>query len=404
MSIHVRSAQMLAAAMATSLLVGCSKTPDGSAGTDASQVTARSTTGDVVIGVAWPWAAYPEIRFGQGIDMAVAEVNASGGVGGRKLRIRREDDRASVDSGRIVAQRLSTDPQVVAVIGHLQSYVTIPAAAIYDANGVVLLSPTATDPELTSNGYQRVFRTTFTNRSVGRHMADYASARSYKRVAIYYVRDDYGRGLSNAFEERAADVGVSVVARQSYDPEGGGSEAAFAKTFLEWKNLEADAIFVAGEVPLAGTLINQARKIGLRLPILGADAMGSDALMTVGGTAVEGAVVPTVFHPDEARPEVQQFAAAFRKRFNLAPDAGSALGYDAVWLLARAMRTAGSAQPGAIAKAMHAAPEWKGTTGPFAFDATGDLIDRPLVKMVVKNGRFEYLAEAPHAPGSVASR
>src|SRR4029079_7098836 len=103
--------------------------------------------------------------------------------------------------------------------------------------------------------------------------------------------------------------------------EGGASEAAFTKTFINWKTIDADAIFVAGEVPLAGTLISQARKAGLQLPIIGGDAMGSGALMSAGGTAVEGAVVPTVFHPDESRTEVRQFATDFTKKFNVAPDA-----------------------------------------------------------------------------------
>ncbi|MEO8620013.1 MAG: ABC transporter substrate-binding protein [bacterium] len=394
------TARVLTAIAAACIVVGCS-----GSGPDGAPAKTRAGSGDLVIGVAWPWAAHPEIRLAQGLDMAIDEVNQSGGdSAGHKLKIRREDDHESVDSGRIVAQRLSTDPSVVAVIGHLQSYVTIPAAAIYDANGMLLLSPTATDPELTSHSYQRTFRTTFTNRTVGRHMAEYAAERKYKHVAIYYVRDDYGRGLSNAFEERAADLGVAVVARQSYDPEGGASDAAFTKTFTNWKTIDADAIFVAGEVPLAGTLISQARKAGLQLPIIGGDAMGSGALMSAGGTAVEGAVVPTVFHPDETRAEVRKFVTDFTKRYGVAPDAGSALGYDAVWLLARAIRTAKSSEPTNIAKALHAARDFTGVTGAFAFDPHGDLIDRPLVKMVVRNGRFEYLIDAPRAPATVASR
>jgi branched-chain amino acid transport system substrate-binding protein len=385
-------------AAAAFTLAAC--TTSGSGGAHGS----TDVKGDVVIGVAWPWAAHPEIRLAQGLEMAVDEVNRSGGVAGHKLRLRKEDDRESVDSGRIVAERLSTDPSVVAVIGHLQSYVTIPAAAIYDANGVILLSPTATDPELTAHGYKRVFRTTFTNHAVGAHMAEYAASHGYKRVAIYYVRDDYGRGLSNAFEERATDVGVAVVARQSYDPEGSSTETAFDDTFRRWSHLNADAIFVAGEVPLAGTLIADARKAGLNNPILGVDAMGSPALMSVGGHAVEGAVVPTVFHPDEARGEVTQFVASFTKRYGVAPDAGSALGDDAVWTLARAIRAANSTRPDSIARTLHAEHDSKGVTGALTFDASGNLVDRPLVKMVVRNGRFAYLPDGDHTPATVASR
>lgn len=354
---------------------------------------ANAARGDVVIGVAWPWAAYKEIRYGQGLEMAVAEANAAGGVLGRRVRLVREDDRGSVDEGRLVAQRLATNPDVVAVIGHLQSFVSVPAAAIYDLSGVVMLAPTATDPELTTQGYSRVFRATFTDKVVGRQMADYAAARGYRRVAIYYIRDRYGRGLANAFEERATETGIAIPARQSYDASGEATGRTFAPTLREWKELDLDAIFLAGEVPSAAAFITAARAEGVTVPILGGDAMSSPALLTA-GAAAEGTVVATVFHPDEPRPEVQRFTAAFTQRFGAPPDAGSALGYDAVRLLVDAMRRARSSEPGQVARALHATRDWQGVTGAFTFDAAGDLVDKPLVKMVVRGGGFAYLPPA----------
>jgi branched-chain amino acid transport system substrate-binding protein len=383
-----RAAQYLAAAL---LAAACRPATPA----ELRREYSTKTSGDVVIGVAWPWAAHPDILFGQGADMAVAEVNASGGVNGRRLRLRREDDHESVDSGRVVAHRLSSDPSVVAVIGHLQSYVTIPAAAIYDEAGLVLLSPTATDPELTAHAYTRVFRATFTSSSVGRQMADYAAARGFKRVAIYYTRDDYGRLLSNAFEERANGYGMTVPARQSYNPGGENAERAFLGTFAAWKDLGIDALFVAGEVPSAGTLIAQARRAGLAVPVIGVDAMSSPALMSAGGRAVEGTVVPTPFHVDEPRAAVQRFNAAFRGRYRVAPDAGSALGYDAVWLLARAIRAAKASDPDSISRALHRARGWQAVTGAFTFDSAGSLAERPIITMVVRDGRFEYVPGAP---------
>src|SRR5438046_2805388 len=176
----------------------------GSVADQRAQHAARDK-GDVVIGVAWPWAAHSELRFGDGLDMAVSEINASGGIDGRPLRLAKSDDRESADEGRSVAQRFGADPDVVAVIGHLQSYVSVPAASIYDNGGLVMVAPAATDPELTALGYRRVFRTTFTDKVIGHRMADYAAGHGYRRIAIEYVRDTYGRDLANAFEERAVD-------------------------------------------------------------------------------------------------------------------------------------------------------------------------------------------------------
>jgi len=354
---------------------------------------ARRGEGDIVIAAAWPWEARQEVRFGDGMDLAVEQVNAAGGIRGRRLRVVRHDDGQSVNEGRLVAQRIAEDPQVMAVVGHLQSYVTVPAAAVYDLSGLVLLAPASTDAELTSKGYTRTFRGTFTDADVGRAMADYALAQQYRRIAIYYVRSNYGRALANAFEERAMASGVQIVARASYDGGETADVRSFAPTLRQWSQLQIDAVFLAGEVPLAGTLIRQIREAGIRSPVLGGDAMSSPALLSVGGDAVEGTVVASMFHPGEPRPQVRTFVEQFRARYGADPDPGSALGYDAVRLLAHAMSQAPSVAPAEVATSLHALRDWPGVTGTFSFDEHGNLSGRRIVKMVVRDGRFEYLPE-----------
>jgi branched-chain amino acid transport system substrate-binding protein len=363
-------------------------------GTPAEQRVTRASrsTGDIVIGVAWPWRARSEMRFGDGLDMALAEVNVAGGVNGRRIRLVRSDDHESTDEGRAVAQRFGADPNVVAVIGHLQSYVSVPAAAIYDNGGLVMLAPAATDPGLTAQGYHRVFRATFTDKVVGHRMAEYAASQGYRRVAIDYVRSTYGRSLANAFEERAADLGLTIVARQSYGADQ-VTQQTFEATLHEWATLEIDALFLAGEVPSGAYFVREARRQGITVPILAGDALGSPALVAIAGEAAEGTIVASVFHADEPRPEVQRFVAEFRRRYGATPDASSALGYDAVQLLVAAMRQARSAAPDQVAAALHAMRGWQGVTGTLTFDPAGDLVDKRVVKMVVRNGRFEYLPE-----------
>jgi branched-chain amino acid transport system substrate-binding protein len=351
--------------------------------------------GDVVVAVAWPFERRHQIRFGEGLDLAADQINATGGIGGRRLRLVRFDDKESVDEGRLVAERISADPDIVAVIGHLQSYVTLPAAAIYDRAGLVLLAPVATDPTLTSSGYTRVFRVTLSEEAIGRQLADTAKRRGFRRMAIHYIRNEYGRGLANAFEQRATENGITVAVRKSYDAEDPSTADAFAPTLREWTNSELDAVFLAGEPPSAVHLLAAARQAGVTLPILGGDAMGSPELLSLAGSAAEGTVVAAFFHPDEPRPEVKAFTEAFQRRYHTTPDAGSALGYDAVTLLAHAMRQAKSSVPDRIAVALHATRQWSGVTGKFAFDPTGETIGKRVVPLVVRHGAFAYEPELP---------
>lgn len=374
---------VLALAAATS---ACS-TPTSA---DERVARARRNSGEIVVGAAWAWTARKNILFGEGMNLAVDEINRRGGVGGRPLRVLREDDAETVDQGRLVAQRFASNPDVVAVIGHLHSYVSTPAAAIYDLSGLLMIAPTSTNPGLTRQGYRRVFRPIFTDRDVGRQMADLAAARGYKRLAIYYVRSDYGRDLANAFEERATERGVTIVDRQSYDPNVEVSARHVGDILDEWKLRDPQGIFIAGEAGPAARITSEARQRGITAPILGGDALGTPELFRLGAEAVEGTVIATPFHPDEPRPEARAFVQAFEQRYGMRPDAGAALAYDAVQLLAHAMSAAGSTVPERVADAMHAVSDWRGVTGTFTFTPEGDVVERPIASIVARGGRFEY--------------
>lgn len=381
---RIRTASVLAAA---AVLAACGP---GSSAEERARL-GRAGEGEITVAAVWPFQARGEFLFAEGLQMAVDEVNAAGGIGGRPLALRMEDDRGSVNDGLLVAQRLADDPTVAAVIGHLNSYVTVPAAAVYEAGGLVLVAPASTDPSLTAKGHARVFRIVPTDRQTGREMAEFASARGHRRVAIYYVRNSYGRALANAFEERAATAGVTVVARASYAPEAAGDGRTFAPTLGEWKDMELDAIFLAGQVPQAGYLVAEARRQGITVPVLGADAMLSPRLIQAGAGAVEGTVVPAPFHLEEPRPEVRRFAERFRARYGRDADAGAALGYDAVHTLAAAMRRAGSAAPEDVAAALRDLRDLDGVTGRITFDERGDLASREIRKAIVRDGAFRYL-------------
>jgi branched-chain amino acid transport system substrate-binding protein len=387
-----------AAVVAACLMLGaCTRAQD-----PARERLRRATkgTGDLVLAVPWPWELRKEIRYGDGLGMAVDEVNADGGIKGRRLRLAKYDDRETIGEGLMVAHKIAADPDVVAVIGHLQSYITVQAAPVYSQAGLVLVSPTATDPQLTALGLARVFRATFTDGYIGQQLAEFAVGRGFRRIAICYIRNDYGRNVANAFEARAVQAGLAIVARNSYDPSEQAGERTFDQFVSELKMAEVDAIVVAGEVPSAAILVAQVRRAGIRVPILGSDAMSSPGLMAVAGSAAEGVMVASFFNESDPRPESARFRAAFVQKFGAPPDAGSALGYDCVRLIAQAMRRAASLSADDIATALHANAEWQGVTGSFKFDEKGDLLARAVAMSVVRNGRFEYL---PFSGSSVAA-
>ena len=387
------------AAVAASLVLAAGCLGDRST---AERRAERASSEDATIHVAaaFPWEARDEILFGKGLDLAVDEVNAAGGVGGRPLELVIRDDGGSVREGKLIAQELVDDPRIMAVIGHLQSYVSIPAAAVYDLAGLPMIAPTSTSPDLTRRGYDRVFRLLFTDRDTGREMAEFAARKGYDRVAVVYERTVYGRGAANAFGERASEVGVEIVGRASYDP-GGARRNLGQRRLLERLERERfDALFVAGQVPQAGHVLEEARSLGIDQPVLGTDAMASTTLIEEGGEAAAGTVLPVPFHPADPRPQVQEFVEAFRTRFGVEPDAGAALAYDAVKLLARAMRTAGTPAPAEVSRVLRTTDGWSGVTGRMAFDEAGDLAGRPrIVKVVVRDGRLAFLESSPSATG-----
>jgi branched-chain amino acid transport system substrate-binding protein len=386
---RIRAAAVLAPVMAAAL-AACGGGDDPIA----ERIRRAQAGGEIVIGAAWPWEALGDaILYGKGMDLAVEELNAAGGVLGRPVKLLRMDDQESLDRGRIIAQEFGRNPDVVAVIGHLQSYVTVSAAPIYDLSGLLLVSATSTTPELTRKGYGRVFRTVFNDVDAGKQMAQHAAGRGYRRLVIYYARDEYGRELANAFEEQLKSSGGQVVNRESYDPNLSANPVAAEQTVNAWSNWEFDAVFIAGGAQQAAVLVKALRKRGIRVPVLASDAVATPDFLQEGGEAVEGTVIAAAFHTEAPDPEVRAFNQAFRARYGTDPDVGAALGYDAVRVLAQAMRQAGSTEPDKVAAAMHALRGHRGVTGTFTFDAAGDLVGMPIRKIVVRGGAFHYLAE-----------
>lgn len=353
----------------------------------ARALRAQKATGDIVIGAAWAWDG-AKGQLWHGIELAVDDINSQGGVLGRKLRIIKEDDESSLAKGRKIAQQFADTPDMVAVIGHQNSYVALPAAATYQEAGLLYLTPGASSYELNDQGYDLVFRTAPSNRSVGIQMASYMAQQGYRRVAILYVKAKASQDMANYFEQRARDLGLTVVDRRSF-PKGAKD---FSSTIQNWNDLyQFDALFLAGSMPEGAAFVLQARKMGFTTPIVSGDGLDTAQFITEAGAAAEGVVLPETFVHDPSRTAYSRFRELFIQKYHTPPRTNHARGFDAVQLIAQAIRQANSTQPELIAKALHAMRGWHGATGEFTFDDKGDIPDKPIGLKVVHNGQFETL-------------
>ncbi len=346
---------------------------------------AASATGDIVIGAVWPFSG-GKGELWEGIALATEEINAGGGVLKRKLRIVKKDDESSLAKGRLIAQQFAENRDMVAVIGHLNSYIALPASNIYQAAGLIYLTPGAASYKINNQGFDMTFRSLPSNRSIGGRMADDMAAQGHQRVAIYYVKDTNSQDMANYFEQRARELGLTIVDRRSYI----NGSRDFSTVIQNWKDIyQFDGLFLASTMPESGYFIAQARKMGFDVPIFGSEGIDSDWLMEVAGAAAEGVRLPEFVVRDDTLPAYRHFSQLFAQKYGRPASAIAAQGYDSVHLLAQAISKAGSSVPDRVAQELHATKNWMGATGEYSFDPKGDIPTKKIAIKVVRDGKFE---------------
>ncbi len=358
---------------------------------DTDVVTTRNrhleaSTGDVTIGVVGTWSNAKSNLMWEGIDLALKEINAAGGVLGRKIKVLKEDDEGSLSKGKIIAQRLADNPDVAAVIGHYFSAITTQVAPTYEFSGILMISPSNNDPKFTQQGFRRVFRTNPNNVDIGIALANYAAKMKYTKIALCYVNSDYGRSLANWFEARARELGLDTADSVPY---GYGTISEFKKILEKWQDLEFDAIMLGGSMPEILHLITWARKIGIKQPIIGGTGLDAPDLVK-GGAASEGIVFTSYFSPKTAKGDrARQFIDRYTAQTGKPPHTLVVQGYDCMRLLAYAMNRANSILPDKVAEAIRQTRNWDGVAGRLSFDDQGNPIGPTVVLNRVTQGRME---------------
>jgi len=351
---------------------------------------ASKATGDIVIGIVDTLRQPGSGFFQEGVKMAIEEINQQGGVLGRKLRPIYDDDQGDVDTGRKIAWCFAKNPDVVAVVGHIFSDIAIPVSIIYEVNGIVFISTMATHPDLTRSDNKFTFRNIPSDKITGQEIANFAHRQKYKKIAVIYDRDSFGKRLSEIFHKSVNDKeGIEIVYRSSYS----AWEKDFRLTIAGLvKGPEFDAVFLgAGDIVSGTKFLKQLRDMGVDTPILGNDAFDTMSLIHYAGKASEGVVVPTVFDPEHPSLITRTFVKKFKTEYSLVPDTRAAQGYDAIRVLAAAFEKSESAVPISVSTTLRFMNNWHGVTGTYSFTSSGDITGKNLFFKELKDGEFQFL-------------
>lgn len=335
----------------------------------------------VVLGVAGPFATAYGGSMRQGVELAAREVNAAGGIEGRPLELRFVDDDANPDAAVRAAQSLYDEPEVVAVVGHVNSGAMLHAGTVY-GRGLPAVATSATSVLISRLG-DWVFRVAPSD-SVNSVALARVAGGADRPVAILYQNEDYGRGLAFGFHQALVDAGRRPLSMDPYLP-----TTADFRPFLERMKMRGvGVLLIAGMESEAARIIDQARGVGLEAEFIGGDGLEGLAEM---GPAYEGTRVGVLFHPD-ASPAAAAFAAQFRGTYGREADSFAALGYDATRLLAQALRQAGPDRAAVrdylAAVGTGGNPAFQGVSGTIRFDANGDPVGKDFAVGVIRDGRI----------------
>ena len=323
-----------------------------------------------------------------GARLAVDEANAKGvTLGGKKVKLEllAEDDQADPKVGTTVAQKL-VDAKVAGVIGHLNSGVTIPASAIYNQAGIPMISGSATNPQLTEQGFKNVFRVVGRDDQQGPAIASYlASAVKPKTVAVIDDATAYGEGLANEVEKTLKADGIKVLPREK----GTDKTADFKAILTKIKGKKPDAVFYGGMDATGGPLMKQGRELGIKAVFAFGDGACTDKMKELAGDASEGLLCSQAGLPVQAANK--KFLDDYKAKFKIDPILYAPFTYDAANLIIESMKKVDSADPAKYLPEL-AKISYDGASGKIEFDAKGDRKDAEMTIFTMKGGKIEPIA------------
>ncbi len=336
---------------------------------NANTSTTGGDTGDTIkVGVYGDLTGQTS-SFGQstknGIQLAVDEINAAGGVNGKKIALVIEDDQGRPEQAKTVVSKLVNQDKVVALLGEVASTNSLAAAPVAQEARIPMITPSSTNPKVTEVG-DYISRVCFIDPFQGSVMARFAANSLGKKTAaiIGDVNSDYSKGLSEVFKQEFTKLGGRIVAESSYTQ----NDADYKGQLTNIRNSNPEVIYIPGYYGQVAIIAKQARELGMNMPLLGGDGWDSPELWKLGGAALKNAYISNHYSAENPAPEIQNFVKAYQAKFNVAPDSLAALAYDSAKVLADAIKRAGGTDSAKLRDAIAQTKNFAGVTGLISLD------------------------------------
>src|SRR6266478_4478041 len=380
--------RILPSLLALAALAACKKQDQGSG------MMSPNATGPIVIGEVGSMTG-TEATFGlssaNGIQLAIDEFNAKGGVKGRRLEVKVLDDQGRPEEAATAATRLIASEHVVALLGEVASTRSMFMAPKAQQAKVPMVSPSSTNEKVTAVG-DYIFRACFIDPFQGYVMAKFATdTLKLKKAAILRdVRNDYSVGLAKVFNDNFTKLGGQIVDNQSYS----SGDVDFKAQLTNIKSAAPQALYIPGYYTDVGLIARQAREVGLTVPLLGGDGWDSEKLYEIGGTALEGSYFSNHYSVDDPSPRIQEFVGKFKKEYGgQVPDSLAAQAYDAAGMLFDAMKRAKDLTGPSIRDALAATKAYPGVTGNITLDQNRNPLKPAVVLKVAKGGKYDFVTK-----------
>jgi branched-chain amino acid transport system substrate-binding protein len=320
-----------------------------------------------------------------GIELAVEELNAAGGINGKPIRVVYEDSKSEPKAAVDALRKVISSDKVPVVIGDVASSNVLAMAPVAEGEKVILISPGASNPDI-SNAGDYIFRNFPSDALEGKVDAEYAYRQlGWRKIALLNIRNAYGEGISRVFKKGFTELGGTMALEDSFDQ----GTTDFRTQLTKLKGAAPDGVFLAGYPDEMARLLIQAKELQIKTPFLSTQAFDDPQVLKIAGQAAEGVIFSTPAPPSDTDPKAAEFRQNYKRKFGKEPGLMSDTAYDAMKMIALAITKGGYSGPG-IRDQLASLKNYLGAAGPTTFDQFGD-VPRPVMFKVVRDVKFVEL-------------